>query len=107
MENNKRNSHISYGWILFVVLLIVLYSTNPSESKFTEYLKTEIIKEAHPQDEFERALFKIFAGPTAYLTGLTTTRTNYYLFSTYEISIFGEKRKYVGIFNHYYEINAN
>lgn len=86
-------------WIIILGIVLLLFSTNPSESQFKEFLKEDFKKQA------KEAGLGIFGGPLAGLAGLTSSRNDYLLFSTFEISILGDKYEYLGILNHFSQIN--
>jgi len=105
MENTKptANKKKSYNlsWPITIVIFIILFSTNPTETQFKEFLKNDYKAHAKTQDP----LSELLAGPTARILGLTTVSKNYFLFSTFEISDIDKKSLYVGILNHFAKIN--
>lgn len=97
-EPKKKNGK-NFWWIILAVIILILFSTNPSEARFKEFLKEDFKKQAQAEG------VGILGRPIASLAGLTTIRKDYLLFSTYEISILGNKYQYLGILNHFTEIN--
>ena len=45
---------------------------------------------------------EIVSGTSARIVGLTTNREDYYLFSTYEIGLVGNRKLYMGFLNHFF-----
>jgi len=95
----KKSKTNNLWWIILLGISLILFSTNPSEARFKEYLKEDFKKQARAEG------IGILGGPIASLAGLTTIRNDYYLFSTYEISVLGDKYQYLGIFNKFTAIN--
>lgn len=84
------------GTVIVILIAIVLFATNPSELQFKNYLKESYKKEG--------AVMELFSGPASFIAGLSTKRKNYYLFSSYTITILGVERVYVGILNNFIEL---
>lgn len=95
----KKKKGNNLWWIILPGIVLVLFSTNPSETNFKAFIKENFKKQARMEG------IGILGGPVASLAGLTTIRNDYLLFSTYEISILGDKYYYLGILNHFTEIN--
>lgn len=108
MEKNSssstKNKKFPFGWVIFIVVIVLLFATNPNETDFQIYLKYEFKAEAQSEGALAGAIMDIFAGPSAKLASLNTTRTDYYLFSIYEFSILGEYYQYIGILDHFFEV---
>jgi hypothetical protein len=86
------------------LLLLLMFSTNPTEDKLKDYIKTSIKKEAIEEGGFAGAVNEIFAGPQASLMSITTQRKNCYLFSIYTVEGLEITHKYVGVFNTFFEL---
>lgn len=97
---NKRNLY----WLLLILVAIILFATNPSEVQFKEYLKEGARTELKSQETVEGKLSHIVSGAATRLAGLAAKRKEYYLFSTYEITVPGTRYIYIGIFNHFFPI---
>lgn len=97
IEPKKRNYHI--GWVVLFLIAIVLFATNPSEPQFKQYIKDDIKAKASADGVIIGAMTELLAVPTVSLS--TIVRTDYYLFSVYEISVLGVKHNYIGILNHF------
>jgi hypothetical protein len=98
-EVSKSNKK-SYNYLPLVILFgaaIILFSTNPNEAQFKEFLKKDFKEQARTQG------VGILGGPVASLVGLTTQRKDYLIFSTYEIKILGDSYTYLGILNHFFK----
>jgi MFS-type transporter involved in bile tolerance (Atg22 family) len=109
MESNssssKNNKKFPFGWIIFIVVIILFFSTNPTYTDFQVYLKNEFKEEAKSEGVLASAIMDIFAGPSAKLASLNTIRTDYCLFSIYDFTILGETYQYIGILDYFFEIN--
>jgi hypothetical protein len=46
MNASRKNSRFHLGWIVLILILALLYATNPSEGQFTTFLKEEIAEQA-------------------------------------------------------------
>ena len=95
------------GGLLFLFIIIVLiigYATNPSESKFRAFFKEEIIKIAdHEDNVVSENLLKIFSGTISNYQEIE--QNNYYVFSVYKINVSESHLVYIGAFNHFYKIS--
>jgi hypothetical protein len=94
----KKKKGNNLWWIILLGIVLILFSTNPSETRFKEFLKEDFKKQARTEG------VGILGGPIASLAGLTTIRNDYLIFSTFEISVLGDKYQYLGILNHFTEI---
>lgn len=92
-------------WLILVLILATLFATNPSESKFKGYLTEKAKKEIKTEDTVEAWIKEIVSGTSARIEGLTTNRKEYYLFSTYEIGLTGNKKHYIGFLNNFVLLN--
>ena len=88
-------------WLILVLIFVLLFATNPSESKFKEFLTEKARKENKTDDPVASWMTEIISGTSARIEGLTTNRKEYYLFSTYEIGLVGDKKVYIGLLNHF------
>jgi uncharacterized membrane protein len=99
-----NRGHHQYGWVIVIIIGVIFFATNPSEPQFKQYIKNDLISQSRSEGgSLSGALMELLAGPTTYLS--TTVRSEYYLFSIYEIDILGDKYKYIGIFNHFIRFN--
>jgi hypothetical protein len=92
-------------WLIIVLILAILFATNPSESKFKKFLTEKAEKENKIDDPVESWIKEIVSGTSARIEGLTTNRKNYYLFSTYKIGLVGDKKLYLGFLNHFMSLS--
>ena len=98
-----KNSKSIVSIIAVVFLVIVLFATNPKADQFHQYLKETIKNEGIEKGGFGGLVEEFLSSPTASLVDLGTKRSNYYLFSTYEINVLN--MKYIGILNNFFEIS--
>lgn len=91
--------------LLSVFTVITLIATNPKESQLRTHMKETIKTEAKKEGGFFGAIRELFSSPEAWLKNLETKRTNYYLFSHYEVTGIDKNRNYVGVFNTFIEIS--
>jgi hypothetical protein len=101
MSAAKKSGSFPYGLIILSLVLVLLYATNPDEQQFKSYLKDRIMEQAKGDESLEGDLTRILSGPAASLAGMATTRTNYYLFSTYELGMSGDENLYLGILDQF------
>lgn len=101
MSSARKPGRFPYEWIILILVMALLFATNPSEQQFTSYLKNKIQKKAEKEDTLTGRLKRVFSGPAASIAGMNTVRTNYYLYSVYKIDILEEKYLYLGIFDHF------
>jgi hypothetical protein len=100
IKPKKKNNHISL--IILVALGILLFSTNPTEFEFKQFIKEEIKSEARAEKGLSGALTELLAGPISSLT--TVAREDFYLCSKYSIDVDEVHYEYLGIFRHFYKI---
>jgi hypothetical protein len=101
MSAAKKSGSFPYGLIVMSLVLVLLFATNPDEQQFKSYLKDRIIEQAKDDESLEGDLTRILSGPAASLAGMVTSRTNYYLFSTYELGMSGDEILYLGILDQF------
>ena len=108
METTEKSKPKSKGskitLILFLLAGIILFATNPSEADFKVYLKEEAKAEAKAEGGLTGAFMELFAGPASRLAGISMVRTDYYVFSVYELSDIGNNHTYLGILNHFSQL---
>ena len=95
-KGNKTKRYILLG--IFLGIVIILFATNPDETKFKDYLKDKF------QNEAEAKGVGILGRPAGWLAGLTTQGKNYYLFSTYTITLPEKPNTYLGILGNFIKI---
>lgn len=101
MSAAKKSRSFPYGMVIFILLLALLYATNPSEQQFTSFLKDKIQEQAEGDETMAGDLKRILSGPAASLAGMGAVRKNYYLCSTYEIELPGDEHLYLGLLDHF------
>jgi len=101
MSAAKKSRSFPYGLVILVLVLALLFATNPSEQQFTSFLKDKIQEQAEGDETMAGDLRRILSGPAALLAGLGTVRKNYYLCSTYELELPGEEHLYLGFLDHF------
>lgn len=89
--------------IVVVLVLALLYVTNPDEDQFKIHLKEHYKKEAQKDKELGE-IKEILSGPAAWVVGLTTERKNYWFFSTYTVIVLGEEETYLGVINRFIKL---
>jgi hypothetical protein len=104
MSAAKKSGRFPYGLVIFILTLVLLYATNPSEQQFTSFLKENIREQAKGDETIAGDLTRILSGPAASLAGMGTVRKNYYLCSTYEMELPGEEHLYLGILDHFLKL---
>lgn len=104
MNAAKKSGRFPYGLIIFILLIVLLFSTNPSEQQFTSFLKDRIEKQAKGDETLTGDLTRLFSGPAASIAGLGTVRKDYFLCSTYELGLPGEEHLFLGILDHFVKI---
>lgn len=104
MNAAKKSGRFPYGWIILILVIVLLFSTNPSERQFTSYLQDKIQEQAKGDETLTGDLSRLFSGPAASLAGLGTVRKDYFLCSTYELSLPGEEQLFLGILDHFVKL---
>ena len=104
MSAAKKSGRLPYGWIILVLVIVFLFTKNPSEEQFTTYLKERIEKQAKGDETLTGDLTRLFSGPAASLAGLGTVRKEYFLCSTYELGLPGQEHLFLGIFDHFIKL---
>lgn len=101
MSSAKRSRRFPYGWIILILVIALLYATNPSEPQFTSYLKDKIREQADGDETLSGDLQRLLSGPAASLASLGTVRTDYYLCSLYKLDLPGGEHLYLGILDNF------
>jgi hypothetical protein len=89
--------------LAFVIALVavagLMLYTNPSMEDFSNYVRQHVIKESQKETDgpFGQALASILGGIAGGVASSQTVRTDYILFSTYEIQLGKERFKALGI----------
>jgi hypothetical protein len=96
--NQSKNNLFSI--IFLLVLLYILFVTNPNEDQFKAHLKERYKKEAQ-KDKDLGEIKEILSAPAAWIASLSAERKNYYFFSSYKVNIFGEEETYIGVLNNF------
>jgi len=104
MSAAKKSGRLPYGWIILVLVIVLLFTKNPSEQQFTTYLKDRIEKQAKGDETLTGDLTRLFSGPAASLAGLGTVRKDYFLCSTYELDLPGQEHLFLGIFDNFIKL---
>jgi len=104
MNAAKKSGKFPYGWVILILVIVLLFSTNPSEQQFTSYLQDKIQEQAKGDETLTGDLARLFSGPVASLAGLGTVRKDYFLCSTYELSLPGEEQLFLGILDHFVKL---
>ena len=104
MNAAKKSGRFPYGLIIFILLIVLLFSTNPSEQQFTSFLKGRIERQAKGDETLTGDLARLFSGPAASIAGLGTVRKDYFLCSTYELGLPGGEHLFLGIFDHFIKL---
>ena len=97
---NKNIFNVGFVLLFFLVLVV----SNPGKAEFNSYLKSSILKVKSHEGAPSGITMKLVAGPTAWDVGVTTGRDDYYVFSIYEIGVFDDKQKFIGVFGHFIPI---
>lgn len=100
----KKSGRFPYGGVVLILIVVLLYSTNPSEPQFTSFLKDRIREQVKGDETISGDLTRLFSGPAASLAGLGTVRKDYFLCSTYELSLPDEEHLFLGIMDHFIRI---
>jgi hypothetical protein len=104
MSASKKSGRFPYGWIILILVIVLLFSTNPTEQQFTSFLKDRIEKQAKGDETLTGDLARLFSGPAASLAGLGAVRKDYFLCSTYELGLPGGEHLFLGIFDHFIKL---
>jgi len=104
MNSAKKSRRFPYGWIIVILVFALLFATNPSEQQFTSYLKNKIQEQAEGDESLAGDLKRLFSGPAASIAGMGTVRNDFYLFSTFKMTITSEEHLYLGIFDHFLKL---
>ena len=91
-------------FLLLIMFVLLLSSTNPSREEFKQYMKKEFVQDSENQGFFSRLTTKIFASPAAWTIDELTDRYDYGLFSIYKTTLFDKEATYIGIFNNFHRI---
>lgn len=104
MSAAKKSRSFPYGLIMLILVVALLFATNPSEQQFTTFLKDKIREQAEGDETLAGDLKRILSGPAASLAGMGTVRKDFYLWSTYTLDTPGEDHRYLGIFDHFFRL---
>jgi hypothetical protein len=104
MSSAKGSGRFPIGWIVFILVILLLYATNPSEQQFTSYLKDKIREQAEGDETLAGDLTRLLSGPAASLAGVGSVRTDYYLCSVYKLELPGEEGTYLGLLDQFIKI---
>ncbi len=104
MSAAKKSGRFPIGWLILILVVVFLFTKNPSEEQFTTYLKERIEKQAKGDETLTGDLTRLFSGPAASLAGLGTVRKEYFLCSTYELGLPGQEHLFLGIFDHFIKL---
>jgi hypothetical protein len=100
--NAMKNSRISLSVVL--LLFIIMFATNPTQSQYEDWIETSIDKQADKQGFLIGGLMKLMSKPTSWLASVTTHREDYILFSVYQTSTPSETIVCIGAFNNFMRI---
>ena len=101
MSSAKSTGRFPYGFVILILLVALLFATNPKEQQFTSYLRDRIREQAKGDETLGGDLQRMLSGPAASLASVGTVRTDYFVCSTYRIDLPGEDQLYLGIFDHF------
>lgn len=101
MSSAKKTGRFPYGLIILLLVLVLLFATNPDEQQFKAFLRDRIMEQAEGDESLAGDLTRALSGPAASLAGMGTVRKDYYLFSTYKMELPGEEHLYLGILDHF------
>lgn len=101
MSAAKKSGGVPYGLIIIILVLVLLFATNPDEQQFRGFLKDKIMEQAKGDDSLAGDLTRVLSGPAASLAEMGTSRKNYFLFSTYEMGLPGDESLYLGILDQF------
>lgn len=100
----RKSGRFPFGWIIFVLAIVLLYATNPSEQQFTAYLKDRIRDQAKGDETLGGDLTRLLSGPAASLASLGSVRTDYYLCSVYKLELPGEEHLFLGLLDQFIKL---
>ncbi len=99
---------------LFILILLCgfMFVTNPTKSQFEDYYSVKIERLIEKENTKESNPFKkfgsIFSNKSKQLSALSTLeRKDYFIFSTYSVSIFGTQEHYLGAFKFFIRISKS
>jgi hypothetical protein len=104
MSSASRKGKSKSNLIIVLSVLgigLLLIGTNPSETRFRDYVKTSIQKESRKNGDLSGSIGKIISGAAAWLTDMSTVRKNYLFFSVYTVSGLDEEQQFLGILNNF------
>jgi hypothetical protein len=104
MSSARKSRRFPSGWLILILVIALLYATNPSEGQFTSFLKDRIQEQAEGDETLTGELTRILAGPAASLAGMGAVRKDYYLFSTFQMELPGEESLYLGALDHFFKL---
>jgi len=104
MSSARKSRKFPSGWIILILVIALLFVTNPSEQQFTSFLKDKIQEQAEGDETLAGELTRILSGPAASLAGMGAIRTDYFLCSTYKLELPGEESLYLGILDHFFKL---
>ncbi|NLE33644.1 MAG: DUF4359 domain-containing protein [Bacteroidales bacterium] len=104
MNASARKNRFHLGWIVLILILALLYATNPSEGQFTTYLKEQIVEQADGDETLTGALKRVAAGPASAIAGSGAERRNYFFFSTYRFTVLEREYLFLGILDNFFRI---
>jgi len=104
MSSARKSRKFPSGWIILILVIALLFVTNPSEQQFTSFLKDKIREQAEGDETLAGDLQRLLSGPAASLAVMGTVRTDYYLWSTYKLELPGEESLYLGVLDHFFKL---
>lgn len=90
--------------IVLIVLLGLLAFTNPSMDDFQNHVRQSILKESRRGDapSMEQVFGSLLGGFAGSLIASQTVRTDYFIFSTYEVGLGAKRMRTVGVFRNFF-----
>jgi len=104
MSSARKSRKFPSGLIILILVIALLFVTNPSEQQFTSFLKDKIREQADGDETLTGDLTRILSGPVASLAGMGAVRKDYYLFSTFQLELPGEESLYLGALDHFFKL---
>ena len=101
MSSAKSTGRFPYGFVILILVVALLFATNPDEQQFTSFLKDRIREQVKGDETLGGDLHRLLSGPAASLASIGTIRTDYYLCSVYKMDSTGEDHLYLGILDHF------